>query len=1364
MTRFLRVGFSRVSARRRGSDGIALITTLLLLAVLSGLVVAMLTVSRLDARLAANSERNLDVRSLAHLPESLAIAQLREATETPGRMWASQPGALRTYGLDGDFLAGFKLYSDGDMIVGDENSNGIGDEIAFDTPPADWDAKAVRYVDLNEPVLRDIDGDGQVETFFPIADPRSRPDPAGAATQPFAGEIEGFDFQDNAIHGVGGEEELAMPVEWIYVLEDGGLGVLDDQGNFLAFDSARDATEENPIMGRVAFWADDESSKLNLNTIGEPTPWDVPRADNNKDRAYASYQPATREFQRFPGHPATTAISGLINGGSSPFSASQKEVIYGVLPRLAPGGSIAGTKPTDPVEITIGRERLFPSPDELVFRPDRSTLATALGIGGLDDTILAQWTERVRFFLTTHSRSPEITRYGTPRICMWPTAREAKTGSGQARRTAFDELIRFCATVGGKAYHLERHDADSPTHDYEQIERNQELFEYLRHLTGLASPGGGTFLAKYGEDDRIQILVSMLDYIRSTNLYDSTLEWPGAFSGTDPADMPPPEIAEEAQFTDARYILPLRLLQDGDPECWEVGMTPGHGQVAPLQVRPKGSTKTYNGFGRFHTISEIGLHFICTAAGDQGPNRGGYGDPGGKFGSWRGRNHYSNIPPGANPGDSFWAPLAAQGIDVGDEKVQNKTLENSRRLKHDERRVQMALVLEYFSPMQGDTGIYDDITVRISGIDPGEFQLEGTTLGLPADEWSPTVQAMGNTWHERMWGGGMGYRGFLAYKKAPARPPLEEDTGYSDENKYPFVSNPVTVKSNRPMSFTGGTCTISLYSGNEGPLPARHIQDIEVRIPDGQFPVPDLVRWGWDAGWRAGWSATNMQGHRPIPPTYFWSFHADGAVHNELSDMRWFLDEANPRNLAGGSTENAGRLRGVTRSPDANEAQGRWLHHLDTIRTLHPRHGDHRLVAGLHSVPAGVFVPHADYANPGIRPAHNLWNTAWQHNPRWGSNSPNYRPDQQLVPTGYNWDSWPDLPINVVAQTPVRQTGDFDNGIALVRDGAYINKPDEGNALRDRGIESRVPYFDTNWWSQAVGPSFFSPNRMIPSAGMFGSLPTRMHRDLTTGSDSWTTLLLRPQTGHPGAETPADHWLLDLFWMPVVEPYALSEPFSTAGKINLNSAIAPFSYLRRDGGLRAALKSEEILTIPTSEGGRYKYGPRMPDARHPIDLDATLSQLEQRFVQGRLFRGASEICELHLVPDHPSIPAALTPAQRVARMTFLWATNKLTGDNSRERPYANLYPRLATRSNVFRVHHRVQVLRRPSGADPGRVMAEDINAVAEHRGSTLIERYIDPAHPDLPDHAALFSAGATDADPLDRFYRFRTISSSRFDP
>jgi hypothetical protein len=255
---------------------------------------------------------------------------------------------------------------------------------------------------------------------------------------------------------------------------------------------------------------------------------------------------------------------------------------------------------------------LFVSPDEFTFRPDRTTTNSSLGLS--PDNRVSQFLERSRFLLTANSRAPEITVFGTPRVAIWPIADPRRTSPSGPCRTAFDELIAFCSRLGAtnEPYYFQRMDADSTTADWQNIPRNQTLYRYLQALTNKTIPGNAKSLAaKYG-DDRDQILTQIFDYIRSTNLYDNNLPLPNSSFITNERNMPLPRrpTGQNApQFTDDRYILPAYVMRDGDPECWTVGMTKGHGQVAPIKI---GNTK---GFGRFHTISEVGLHFICTADG-----------------------------------------------------------------------------------------------------------------------------------------------------------------------------------------------------------------------------------------------------------------------------------------------------------------------------------------------------------------------------------------------------------------------------------------------------------------------------------------------------------------------------------------------------------------------------------------------------------------------------------------------------------------------------------------------------------------------------------------------------------------------------
>ena len=340
---------NRLFGLTRLRSAFALITVLATLSIVLVLLLAVLQSGRAEIR---SAQLGSDQRSLMGLKDTatnLVIAQIRAATtlgnEGERKAWANQPGAIRVYDQGGSFEAGFKLFSDEVMRVGSESQLTQSDQI-----PADWNLpeNLRHFVDLNEPVIR---ADGSEETlYFPIIDPRSALSSRGAPA------VEGFDYDPDAVTGAMksgalNDSRLPMPVRWLYVLQDGSVGYLDSSGVFVG---ATEATRENPIVGRMAFWTDDESSKLNINTSSEPTPWDTPRSTNKVDFDYGRYQPARKEYQRYPGHPMMTGLSPVLFPDTD-LTADQKEQIYDVIPRVVPGGTVGETRAaTVPPGTTLG--------------------------------------------------------------------------------------------------------------------------------------------------------------------------------------------------------------------------------------------------------------------------------------------------------------------------------------------------------------------------------------------------------------------------------------------------------------------------------------------------------------------------------------------------------------------------------------------------------------------------------------------------------------------------------------------------------------------------------------------------------------------------------------------------------------------------------------------------------------------------------------------------------------------------------------------------------------------------------------------------------------------------------------------------
>jgi type II secretory pathway pseudopilin PulG len=325
--------------------------------------------------------------------------------------------------------------------------------------------------------------------------------------------------------------------------------------------------------------------------------------------------------------------------------------------------------------------------------------------------------------------------------------------------------------------------------------------------------------------------------------------------------------------------------------------------------------------------------------------------------------------------------------------------------------------------------------------------------------------------------------------------------------------------------------------------------------------------------------------------------------------------------------------------------------------------------------------------------------------------------------------------------------GDWDTGLGLEPDGALVNLPDAGTTL-----DPAVAY-ESLAGGQVGAATRRAPNALIPSPVVFGSLPAGINPANPASSQPWRTLLFCPypsgDQAHPGLVMPPDYLLLDRFWMPTVEPYGISTCMETAGKINLNDQIAPFTYLHRSTALRALLHGVRIPAVSPAVATTYKIAAAtpIPTIWNTIDEDATVQQIENRFATGDAYLTEGEICSVPLVPSN----------LRSNTLENYWTSRTgpgyLTGDNLRELPYAQLYSRLTTKSNSYTVHMRVQVLQKLNDHSNPAVWREGTDLIlGDWRGSYEIERYLDPA-------ATAPAAG----QPLGP-YKYRIVSARRFTP
>lgn len=1282
-----------ISPLLKSRRGYALVLVLSFIVLVTAMLVGFLLSATTERAASGGFAASVSARQIADSAVAVVQGQINDATTQGINVaWISQPGMVRTFDDGGALKHAYKLYSAPEMVATSVDATA-------DLPPANWPQEPEIWTDLNAPIT----ANGKAN--FPILDPAALED---------IGAVEGLEDKGLVIdadpYGATDYQPAPMPVRWLYVLKDGQLvapGALN-----LGELTITEETDDNPIVGRVAFWTDDDTAKVNINTASEQVFWDTPRAHSTTEvTSYGLMQPARGEYQRYPGHPATVSLSAI-------FPGLEPEDIYDIIPRITgeldnpngPGWTSMGGKQIplksswqdSSTGLLTDGNRLFSNVDELMFRAEYASNQRVPN-GIISKDLLATR----EFFLTAHSRSPETNLFNLPRIAAWPIARLVGESTLDLRRTnPFDRLIALCASTGEietadvRPYFFQREKPLDPANDLLGIPRNMELYRYLQELTGRNIPGigGGHFQAKYGQD-RDQILTQMFDYIRSSNLYDDSLN-----------EQTPPGFPFTAPVAGAKRPVTTGWGNINSTVGGTVG-DPGHGLVAPVH----GPNDTM-GQGRFLQLRQLDIIFIACA------------DP-------------------ALPESNVAYVLKSDG--TPDYTKGNKMLRepfpsgNGVPLEAGEIRVQAMVLPEFFSTGVGWRIVKPDIRIEIEGLD--QMTIEGKELQFPEIGHTPFIRELqaisGGGGHNAggsfIWKGIL-YRGSNETKAGP-RPTTMPMA--SDGANFPFISAPVTIPKGTKMTMGGvdDGITVRIYADTTDPAGPKLVQTININIPEQDLPVPTI----------------NKEPHR-------WTFFSDGVG-------TWEYPPGSGTDT--GATKGRSSVTNAGNSANSDPLVGKLDDNgRDVARGILPRHADYRLVGAMQTVPVTEYLPHPQYTVASAHGALLFRNT--------GSGAQIKDNGARLVTNAGDTENG-DIPKGLFGaglygnpSAPGDLTGDFDNGMGTQAHGAGINKPDEGNIYREPASYSwtdglSFPYY-TNWnRSRADGPTYFSPNRIMPSAGMMGSLPSQVK-----AGKAWQTLLFRPtathESSHIGATEPKDHLLLDLFWMPVVEPYAISDRLSTAGKVNMNYQIMPFTYIKRDAGLRAVIKNEKIYRIPTTLSGSAlspgifsttkppDWGALTREYRFPLDVDETLSQFDTRFEQAdkdtNVFVSSSEICELHLVPEGESLSS----------MAGSWMNYRQTGDNMREKPYAVILPKLTTKSNTYTVHFRAQALRKGVASTPGIWREGRDGVIAEYRGSTTIERFINP-DAEIPDYAAN-AASLSSADPLDKFYKWRVIANRQFAP
>ncbi|CAN5667895.1 hypothetical protein BH11VER1_BH11VER1_17190 [soil metagenome] len=1644
--------------------GLALITVVGTLALATILLIAIFSVTQTEYKATQSFAAGQSAKQLADEATAIVQAQIQNGQnpiktsyDNTRTTHATQPGCVRVYANDGSFLKGYKLYSSSEMVMptagvtgeqyltqGKDSSNKL-------LVPLDWDSavNSARFVDLNEPVVRPpLVAGAKASVYFPIIDPRAYFNflgpPVLAPLAPAYGvpttQVEGFSYTAGTVNGVvlpatGADEtklRVPMPVEWIYQLQDGTMGTLDADNKFVSAPAGINATVDNPIVGRVAFWTDDESCKINVNTASEPTYAGTPFYYHERDRRWAHFPAASSEYQRYPGHPATVALSAVLlpnyrldplrpdPGLSTTDVIDIKEQLYSLAPKVELGGSKSGSRPygldafsagngeviADAVSTNTSRnERLYASVDEMLFKDGdydavKGRSASKLMANGRDlfdhDAL-----ERSRFFLTANSRSPEFSIHGFPRIAMWPIADESL---GADRRSNFDNLIALCARIAApsavpltkSSYIFRRAQAQSATYDItggasgfattsSTVTRNRNLLQYLENqMSQLSFPktssvptsSNNNFADKYGVDNVRQLSTAIFDYVRCINLYDGMLARSNDGSPAAALDTSTFVYGTQNALEDIEKLYNLSSGGPGGtpiafktftnprattPATAGIDLTksnitrvlPGHGAVTPI-IWDQGG-KSYRGFGRFFTVTEVGMHVICTADGlndidpaivplpaattprhypvdfngvksggqssarigntetgynaDNATEYPGYklpapAGPTGPYARW-----WSNFPPLSSNGpkqEPTAAIMGKYGVNASapgnpdhpskhpgfNPQLWNLTLDEDTPLEEDEKRVQAMLELETFCPSLGWTKFFPEFTIVVDGTYATQIMIKngkGVEVPLFNTNRDIPIKSNNNLFENTdvySVGGGSGVEALYSGRRcnAPGAVKMGSDYGYDSTvprphtglSNFELVSDFVTVKRDAPLiiTFPNQSLKIKIYDSHD--IANRQpIQIINIQFPTQLVvPTPRLVGAD-DATSTIGNyrdvvdSAGNLKYWRRQEGPHWWCFNWGGCLdrvsgkasplysNNPANKAKFWLTAPKYQNatqrtrgrLETDGTEkkdddtNTGRpgsaqgLSLLPSLPDTTKGESTNNPSYDVTRTLVPVLGDYRILAAMYDVPTSMWQPHPLWNSTTLRGANNyckFWSNVSGSKISTIDETGATRYNILVASQGYSGGRMPDIPNDLDVSKVANAFGDFDAGISSAKDGPYINKPDEGNfqitstTKTNVGKLYRKGYFYDSWqqtddWRNGV---FITPNRLVSSPVMLGSLPTcvwpgsavsgsgaaapALGLSNATSYQPWQTLLFRPyvknvitgavqsQAVHPGERNPQDHYLLDMFFMPVVEPYAISEPLSEAGKININYQIQPFSYIRRATGMHAVLKGEFMTAIPNADAEAAKNFKANPatwssqpefysetDGKYwhrPLDPVNTLKAFDERmnFTDGSLqanqkglFRSASQICELHMIPltglgandtlyTSTFFNGLTSASARKTKMEKFWSEHATTGENVREKTYSNIYSRITTRSNTFRVHVRSQVVKKARSTAANTFDPAKDAVLSEYRGSTVLERFIDSTNTAIPDYA--IKATPLNERPLDTFYQFRTLETKRFAP
>lgn len=1118
---------------------------------------------------------------------------------------------------------------------------------------------------------------------------------------------------------------------------------------------------------------------------------------------------------------------------ASPLSKTQAELIWDLAPFINSGGTSGGTVKT-PTRATADfavDDHLFTSLDEMYFKAGGGSNRSLNSARDNLETLsldprgeLLQRLERAQFFLTHKSHSPELTLQGFPRVSIYPMADAAAPYVGTTSTSAlpatvspYDVTMGVNSTIGKKAYYLQRADPGSRHAElFTYINgRNNQVFRYLKELSRLPIPGypdgfagsrpinytptlaedptGFSLAAKYPSayneqgrrfpdtglgvvngatlmdaSDRTNILLNMLDFSRSVNMQPA-------------------------------FVTATNRYDDGNGQATGFcgcGTDAGNHNNALIFGQ---KYRTPKGAGKILVPAEI-IMVVNVAARLE---------PGQAVGSNNVANGLRTLMTAGSPSAIIADDKDSDGyryfVEIGfvysgfNPKHGWSPMQSNTALWVTTPHASPISTLAFNNNSAGNVGNVFPLIADL-GSGQSEYVHMPTTREAAAGGSAANIANRGVPPNIIPYGGMQGPRALMpnaANKGAMGAntfaicSPLCYRTTETGPLKVDLRVDPGAVM--RMMTLDGPVDTNNIQSAFDLRLPSNFVQNITLPISgtslrtraidynQGKIKFPDTASCAIRSFVLPSGDYRLATGLRMDPDMFVAhaNFTSNGNSLYEANVDPGLRMLSSPSNYSPQTLVNKDAEPRVTRYITPQSGQPMSSLPLPLAST-----------ADMAAKSASLLVG----ANTTNGLATEITKTADQDLVDFASMDPNRR---QMF--GFGRRDGHNFQPKRGSSDP-DETGDFDNGVAAAEDGPYMNYPDEGDRRGSGGrYFNTVTIKETKLGSESAAQTI-SPNFLLRSPVDFGSIPSGIQARVP-----WQTLRFRPDPGmndprltitsmsmNPPAGLPfanfcgpRDHFFLDMFWMPVVEPWAISEPFSTKGTINLNQQILPFLYIERTTALHALFRGERILAIPNEAADKYKRvradgSPNNDDAgyRYFLNTKETISQFNTRYNTGldpegqnlafNTFRSASEICEVWLVPDKNGedyegdqdwdLEYIIGGIQNGRRRGF-WPDHRLTGDNSRERPYANLYPRVTVRSNVFKLHMVAQTLQKARSTDPKSFNSVNDSVTAEWRGSCLIERSADSLDAALTryDYTNLDSRtiNPNQVPRIDRYYTYR---------